>query len=123
MTAILIFVFVKNGVRPTVAVVASKVVAVPVTSLLFLFYHNFRYGAVETSQVGILMLGLITNTATAAIHSILPAYAIHGSGNLFAKALSEGIWTNEIAMTIVSVLIVFELIALAVLFILDANRD
>jgi hypothetical protein len=73
------------------AVAVSKVISIATTTLAFLFCHNFRYGGSEASQVGILLLGFITNTLTAVTHSIIPAYMIHGSGNLFEMASSSGL--------------------------------
>jgi len=99
-TAVLIFFLVRSGMDLSAAVVASKTVSVVTTTLAFLFYHNFRYGGSETSQVGILLLGFITNTLTAVTHSIIPAYMIHGSGNLFEKASSAGIWANEVSTAV-----------------------
>ncbi|GGN96098.1 hypothetical protein [Haloarcula pellucida] len=112
-------VVVRSGLNLPVAVIASKVIAVPVTSLAFLFYHNFRYGAAETIEVGILMLRLITNTATAVTHSIIPAYSIHGSGNLFHKASTSGIWANDIAVAVARIRGATSIFAAILLFILD----
>lgn len=97
-TAVLIFFLVRNGMALSAAVIASKAISVVTTTLAFLFYHNFRYGAAEISQVGILMLGFVTNLFTALTHSIIPAYMIHGPGNLFHKASTSGIFGSETAI-------------------------
>lgn len=78
----------------------SHVVAFPVTGVGFLYYHNFRYGAVEAAQANILMQGMIYSGATAATHSIIPAYLIHASGNFFSKASSAGIFTSDTSILI-----------------------
>lgn len=78
----------------------ARVIAVFLTTAEFYLYHNFRYGTAETSQIGVLMLGFLTNTLTALTNSMIPAYMIHGSGNLFHKATVAGIFTNEIAVVV-----------------------
>jgi hypothetical protein len=96
-----------RGVSPRWSYILSHVLSVLLTSVEFLLYHNFRYGGQETSQASILMLGFITNGSTAATHSIIPGYQIHGSGNFFSKASAAGIFTSETAilLTVVGMLV------------------
>lgn len=89
-----------RGVSPRLSYILSHVLSVFLTTIEFLLYHDFRYGAQEASQASILVLGFITNGLTAVTHSIIPAYLIHGSGNLFSKAAAEGIFTSEIAILV-----------------------
>jgi hypothetical protein len=119
-TAVLMLFLIRNGMDPGAAVVASKTVSVVTTTLAFLFYHNFRYGAAETSQVGILLLGFITNVLTAVTHSIIPAYMIHGSGNLFEKASSAGIFANDVAVAVALIGALVGIFVLGFIFILDS---
>jgi hypothetical protein len=84
-----------RGVSPRWSYVLSHILSVFITSILFLFYHSFRYGSQETSQASVLLLGFITNSLTAVTHSMIPAYLVHGSGNFFSKASSAGIFTSE----------------------------
>jgi len=118
---VVIFSLIRNGMDPGAAVVASNTVSVVTTTLAFLFYHNFRYGAAETSQVGILLLGFITNTLTAVTHSIILAYMIHGSGNLFEKASSAGIWANEVAVAVALIAALVGIVVFGFIFILDSQ--
>ena len=37
---------------------------------------------------------------TAVTRSIIPAYMIHGSGNLFEKASSKGVWANKVSAAV-----------------------
>jgi len=122
-TAVLTFFLVRSGMDLSAAIVASKTVSVVTTTLAFLFYHNFRYGGSETSQVGILLLGFITNTLTAVTHSIIPAYMIHGSGNLFQKASSAGIWANEVSTVIAVLVALVTGVLLGLILILDRGGE
>ena len=103
------------------AVAVSKVISIATTTLAFLFCHNFRYGGSETSQVGILLLGFITNTLTAVTHSIIPAYMIHGAGNLFEKASSSDFWANEVSTAVAWLVAVAAGVLLGFIFILDSR--
>jgi hypothetical protein len=103
----LTYLLVRSGVSPGFAWVASKVVSVLTTSVFFLLYHNFRYGAQESSQFSIFLLGLITNTSAAATHSIIPAYLIHASGNFFSKATQAGIFSNELSIVVAVAVMIF----------------
>ncbi len=90
--ALIYYVLAKRGADPKLSVIFAKLVAVVANTIAFWIYHFFRYGNQETSQIGVLLLGFITNVSTAATNSVIPAYLIHGSGNLFNKAIGEGIW-------------------------------
>jgi hypothetical protein len=78
----------------------GHLVAFPVSGVAFLFYHNFRYGAVEAAQTNILMQGMIYSGTTTSTHSIIPAYLIHASGNFFSKASNAGIFTSDTAIVL-----------------------
>jgi len=93
----------RRGVSPRWSYILSHILSVLLTSVEFLVWHSFRYGGQETSQASILVLGFITNGLTAATHSIIPAYLIHGSGNFFSKAAAEGIFTSETAILLTGV--------------------
>jgi hypothetical protein len=84
-----------RGVSPRASYIIAHVLSVILSSVEFLLYHTFRYGAVESAQSSILMQGFIYNSLTAVTHSAIPAYLIHGSGNFFSKASSSGIFTSE----------------------------
>lgn len=86
-----------------VTYVVSHAVAIPVSSVGFLIYHSFRYGAVEQAQASILMQGFIYNSLTVVTHSAIPAYLIHGSGNFFAKAAEDSIFSPEQAVLVASI--------------------
>lgn len=77
------------------AVSLSKKIYIGTTTLAFLFCHNFRYGGSETGQIGILLLGFITNTLTAVTHSIILAYMIHG-----LWATIPGSWSRHLGYTL-----------------------
>lgn len=96
-----------RGVSARVSYILSHVISWLLTSVEFLLYHNFRYGASETSQASVFLLGLLTNGFTALTHSIIPGYTLHGSGNFFSKAASEGIFTSDVAIliTVVGVIV------------------
>ncbi|MFU1780283.1 hypothetical protein ACM16X_02755 [Haloarcula japonica] len=121
-TALSIYLLVSAGVRLSTATVVSKMIAVPLTTLEFLVYHNLRYGAQETSQIGIGMLGLMTNSSMAATHSIIPGYMIHFSGNLFDKASQLGVFTDEMMIVYVMLGVLTSLIALGVFYFWDSRR-
>lgn len=69
----------------------------------------------------ILLLDFITNTLTAVTHLIIPAYMIHGSGNLFEKASSSGIWANEVSTAVALLVAVTAGVLLRFIFILDSR--
>ena len=97
----LIYLFLFNrGVSARASYIIAHVLSVILSSVEFLLYHNFRYGAVEAAQYSILMQGFIYNSLTAVTHSAIPAGLIHGSGNFFSKASSAGIFTSETSILI-----------------------
>jgi hypothetical protein len=111
------------GVSRRASYVAGHVLAVPLSSVGFLFYHSFRYGAQEAAQSSILMQGFIYNTTVALTHSAIPAYLIHASGNFFSKASKEGIFTSETAILLAVLGAVLSLSALAVLLVRRFGGD
>jgi len=97
----LIYMFLyKRGVSNRASYIIAHVLSVVLSSVEFLLYHSFRYGVNEAAQSSILMQGFIYNSLTAATHSMIPAYLIHGSGNFFSKASKEGIFTSETSILI-----------------------
>lgn len=100
-TAALYYILYRRGLSPGQAVFISKFVAVLLTTVQFYLYHSFRYGAAETNQIGVLLLGFLLNLVTAATHSVIPAYLIHGANNFFHKATVEGIFTSELTIIFV----------------------
>jgi len=105
------YVFSGTGASRRVSYALSHVLAVPLSSVGFLFYHNFRYAADGTAQASILMQGFIYNTATAVTHSGIPAYLIHASGNFFSKAVKEGVFTSETSILVAVVGVVLSSLA------------
>jgi hypothetical protein len=102
-----------RGISPRASYIIAHVLSVILSSVEFLLYHNFRYGAVDAAQSSILMQGFIYNSLTASTHSAIPAYLIHGSGNFFSKASKEGIFTSETAILLAVLGAVVSLLALA----------
>lgn len=86
------------------AVIPAKVIGFIVSVFAFWIYHNFRYGAEETSQIAIFLLGFLTNFVTVVTGSVIPAYFIHAPGNFFDQLNRLGVFTDEIAIfyTIIS---------------------
>lgn len=107
--------FTGRGVSNRASYVISHVLAVPLSSIGFLFYHSFRYGAQEAAQSSILMQGFIYNSTVALTHSAIPAYLIHASGNFFSKASKDGIFTSETTILITVFGVIVSLSALAVM--------
>lgn len=97
-TAAIYTFLVNRGISPFQSAFISKVISVITTTIFAFLYHSFRYSAQETAQGGVLVLFGTLNTATALTNSIIPAYLIHGSSNLFAKASAEGIFSSEFAV-------------------------
>lgn len=94
-----IFTFLVNrGISEFQSAFISKVISVITTTGFAFLYHSFRYGTQESAQGGVMVLFGMLNTATALTNSIIPAYLIHGSSNLFAKASAEGIFSSEFAV-------------------------
>jgi len=90
-----------RGVSHRFSYALSHVLSWPVSSLIFLAYHFFRYSGSEYSLANILVQGLIYNGATLSTHSIIPAYSLHASGNFFSKASKGEIFTSDFALLVV----------------------
>lgn len=113
-TAAIYTFLVNRGISEFQSAFISKVISVITTTIFAFLYHSFRYAAQETAQGGVLVLFGTLNTATALTNSIIPAYLIHGSSNLFAKASAEGIFSSEFAVVAA---VTIAVIALAGLFV------
>jgi len=105
---------VRRGIEGWPAVFISKFTAWIVTTGLAFLYHSFRYGAAESAQGSVLMLFGILNGAVLLTNSVIPAYMIHGSVNVFSKAASEGIWSDESAVAYAVIASILALVALGV---------
>ena len=107
---------VNRGVSPFQSAFISKFISVITTTIFAFLYHSFRYGTAETAQGGVLVLFGVLNSVTALTNSIIPAYMIHGSSNLFAKASAEGIFSSEFAVVAAALIAVICVAALFVRF-------
>ena len=107
---------VNRGVSPFQSAFISKFISVITTTVFAFLYHSFRYGTAETAQGGVLVLFGVLNSVTALTNSIIPAYLIHGSSNLFAKASAEGIFSSEFAVVAAALIAVICVAALFVRF-------
>jgi len=103
--AVLTYLLMKAGVSYSYAWITGKAISVLTTSVFFMVYHSFTYSG-EANLISIFVLGLITNTFTAATHSAIPGYLVHGAQNFFSKASSAGIFSTEFSVVIVAVLFV-----------------
>jgi hypothetical protein len=103
----ILFFLIRNDARYFYANIVAKSIAVVLTTVSMYVFHIFRYGAAAAEQIGIIFLGLITNTLMALVNSAIPAYFIHAFGNLFLKARTDGIWTQaEIVAIALSVMMI-----------------
>ncbi|MCU4754377.1 hypothetical protein OB919_20785 [Halobacteria archaeon AArc-curdl1] len=94
--------YTKGGLTARQSIIISKIVAVFLNTIWFYIYHSLRYATEESSQIGILILGFMLNTVTALTHSMIPAYLIHASNNLFNTATVYGVFTSETVIIIVT---------------------
>lgn len=122
-TAAIYTFLVNQGWSEFQAAFVSKFISVITTTVFAFLYHSFRYSAQETAQGGVLVLFGTLNTATALTNSIIPAYLIHGSSNLFAKASAEGIFSSEFAVVAAVSIAVLGLAALFVKFFVKGGNQ
>ena len=115
-TAAIYTFLVNQGWSEFQAAFVSKFISVITTTVFAFLYHSFRYAAQETAQGGVLILFGTLNTATALTNSIIPAFLIHGSSNLFAKVSAEGIFSSEFAVVAAVTVAVLSLAGLFVKF-------
>ena len=97
----------KGNVNKRWLIVLAFLIAVPLSAFEFLQYHNVQYPNSEASQLGVLLLGLITSGLTVLTGSLYPAWAIHGSGNFFKTLLGLNVDSGIVTVATILFLILF----------------